>query len=221
MHLDTWEQVEQYLDQGFLQIPNWVFEHVIQNQEMYPKDAFTKGQLVSKSWLLEKLFQTKAIRSDKTIAILGCWIGSLVPFLIKYNPQRIYGIDIDADSVHKSEILNQRYVQNAWQYKGVVADVLSLQCNNMQFETGGELITVKPDVIINTSCEHMSTEWFESCDSDQLIVMQTNDNPQFEGHINTCNHIDEMMLKYPMSKTLFIGKLTLPNYSRLMQIGYK
>ncbi len=43
MHLDTWEQVEQYLDQGFLQIPNWVFEHVIQNQEMYPKDAFTKG----------------------------------------------------------------------------------------------------------------------------------------------------------------------------------
>ena len=52
-------------------------------------------------------------------------------------------------------------------------------------KTGGELITVKtPDWIINTSCEHMSTLWYDSVDSGQLIIMQTNNLEEFDGHIN-------------------------------------
>ena len=53
--LDTWKEVQQYNDNGFLQMPMSYFEHVVQHGNYYPKHAFSSGQLASKSWLLEKL----------------------------------------------------------------------------------------------------------------------------------------------------------------------
>jgi hypothetical protein len=67
----------------------------------------------------------------------------------------------------------------------------------------------------------MSTLWYDSVDSDQLIVMQTNDSEEFEGHINTCNSTGEMQDKYPLSQTFYVGELVTPAYTRYMQIGYK
>ena len=106
--------------------------------------------------------------------------------------ERIYGIDTDAEAIEKSEKLNQPFVQDSWKYKGVVHNVDLLDCSAMEFQTGGELINIKPDWIINTSCEHMSTGWFDTVDSDQLIIMQTNDSEEFDGHINPCYNVKEM-----------------------------
>jgi hypothetical protein len=220
--LDTWEEVSHYVENGFLQVPNWMFEHIVQHGNYYPAHAFSKGQLASKSWLLDELYQLGALPFQPVIAVLGCWIGSLNPFLQQhFAPDRVYGIDQDADSIQKSEKLNQQYVMNNWSYKGVVHDVDLLDCAYMQFETGGELINTKPEWIINTSCEHMSTGWFDSVDPDQLIIMQTNNSTEFDGHINVCYTVQEMQEKYPLSNTLYIGEMTTPAYTRYMQIGYK
>ena len=219
---NTWEEVAHYVDEGFLQVPNWMFEHVVQHGNYYPAHAFSKGQLASKSWLLQQLHESDLSLYKPEIAVLGCWIGSLNPFLQKhFDPSRVYGIDQDADSIHKSEKLNQVYVTDGWKYKGVVHDVDALDCSAMQFETGGELINTKPDWIINTSCEHMSTGWFDTVDSDQLIIMQTNNSTEFDGHINVCYTVQEMQEKYPLSNTLYIGEMTTPAYTRFMQIGYR
>ena len=67
----------------------------------------------------------------------------------------------------------------------------------------------------------MSTLWYDTVDSDQLIVMQTNNSQEFDGHINPCYTLDEMQEKYPLRETLFIGALETPAYTRYMQIGYK
>ena len=219
---NTWEEVTHYVEHGFLQVPNWMFEHIVQHNTYYPAHAFSKGQLASKSWLLDELYQLGALPFQPVIAILGCWIGSLNPFLQQhFAPDRVYGIDQDADSIQKSEKLNQQYVMKNWSYKGVVHDVDLLDCADMQFETGGELINTKPEWIINTSCEHMSTGWFDTVDPDQLIIMQTNNSTEFDGHINVCHTISEMQEKYPLSKTLYCGEMTTPAYTRYMQIGYK
>ena len=127
---------------------------------------------------------------------------------------------MDPSAIQLSEKLNNKYLSNNWQYKGVVADVSNLDFSNLQFETGGELITTDVNVIINTSCEHMNMDWFDSIDSDTLIVMQTNNSPDFEGHINICNDIEEMGIRYKMH-TLYKGALQTPVYTRYMQIGYK
>ena len=214
--LKSWKEVTEYIDNGFWQPAPSYFEHIVQHGNYYPHHAFSKGQLASKSWLLKQLWRCSGYeQSNVTIAILGCWIGSIVdPLHRTLTIERIYGFDMDAESIEKSEKLNQKYVQDNWKYKGVVADVDLLDCSAMEFETGGELITVKPDWIINTSCEHMSTLWFDSVDKDQLIVMQTNNSEEFDGHINPCYTLDEMQEKYPLRETLFIGALETPAYTR-------
>ncbi len=219
-----WNAVSDYLDNGFWQpTPSWV-EHVIQNQSSYPIDAFTKGQLASKSWLLEQLIKVLPVRVQRppVVCLFGCWIGTIVEPLHKIlTLERIYGLDIDAEAVELSEKLNNKYVEDSWKYKGVVADVSKLSTSNMEFETGGELITVKPDWVINTSCEHMNNNWFDTADRDQLIIMQTNNSENFEGHVNTCSSIEDMQSKYPLRNVKYIGEMITPAYTRYMQIGNK
>ena len=220
--LNSWKEVTEYIDNGFWQPTPSYFEHIVQHNTYYPNHAFSKGQLASKSWLLKELHHTYPKIPNLTVAILGSWIGALVEPLHKsISIERIYGIDTDAEAIEKSEKLNRQFVQDSWKYKGVVHDVDLLDCSEMEFQTGGELINVKPDLIINTSCEHMSTLWYDSVDSDQLIVMQTNNSEEFEGHINTCESVEEMQLKYPLSETRYVGELITPAYTRYMQIGYK
>jgi len=220
--LNSWKEVTEYIDNGFWQPTPSYFEHIVQHNTYYPNHAFSKGQLASKSWLLKELHHTYPKIPNLTVAILGSWIGALVEPLHKsISIERIYGIDTDAEAIEKSEKLNRQFVQDSWKYKGVVHDVDLLDCSEMEFQTGGELINVKPDCIINTSCEHMSTLWYDSVDSDQLIVMQTNNSEEFEGHINTCESVEEMQLKYPLSETRYVGELITPAYTRYMQIGYK
>ena len=96
---------------------------------------------------------------------------------------------------------------------------MSLDYYDLPF--GAQLLLWTSRVVINTSCEHMDTQWFDSCDDDQLIVMQTNDSPDFDGHINICNSLSEMQDKYSMKDIKFKGSLKTPVYTRYMQIGYK
>ena len=220
--LNNWQEVTDYIDNGFWQPTPSYFEHIVQHGNYYPQHDFSKGQLASKSWLLKEVHHTYPKIPNLTVAILGSWIGALVEPLHKsISIERIYGIDTDAEAIEKSEKLNRQFVQDSWKYKGVVHDVDLLDCGEMEFQTGGELINVKPDWIINTSCEHMSTLWYDSVDSDQLIIMQTNNSEEFEGHINTCEDVKEMQEKYPLSQTNYVGELVTPAYTRFMQIGYK
>ena len=220
--LNTWKEVTEYIDNGFWQPTPSYFEHIVQHNTYYPNHAFSKGQLASKSWLLKELHHTYPKIPNLTVAILGSWIGALVEPLHKtFNISRLYGIDTDAEAIEKSEKLNRQFVQDEWKYKGVVHDVDLLDCGEMEFQTGGELIQCKPNWIINTSCEHMSTLWYDSVDSDQLIIMQTNNSEEFDGHINPCYTLEDMQAKYPLSNQLYMGEMITPAYTRYMQIGYK
>ena len=226
--LDSWKAVSSYIDRGFWQPKPTYFEHIVQRNTYYPPHAFSKGQLASKSWLLKELYASvidppgSVNLPEPTVAILGCWIGTMVHSLHQHlTIERIYDIDKDPESIEKSETLNREFVQDGWKYKGVVADVDLLDCSYMQFETGGELINCKPDWIINTSCEHMSTLWFDSIDEDQLVVMQTNNSEEFAGHINPVKSVQEMQDMYPLKDTIYVGEMITPAYTRFMQIGHK
>jgi hypothetical protein len=217
--LNSWEQVAKFADER-LQVPPSYLDRV--NKRKYPIDAFSLGQLASKAWLLDTTFCMVPLKTDATVALLGCWIGSIVPFLHRgLSIKRIYGFDIDPQSIALADEFNREHVENNWKFKGVVADMSTVPTHDMQFEVDGQLIEFKPDAVINTSCEHMDTEWFDTADSDQLIIMQTNDSPDFDGHINTCESIEDMQTKYPMSEVIYAGSLTTPAYTRFMQIGYR
>ena len=217
--LNSWEEVAAFADSR-LRVPPSYLDRV--NKRKYPVDAFSLGQLASKAWLLDTLFRIVPLKSNAEVALLGCWIGSIVPFLHRgLTIKRIYGFDIDPNSIALADEFNREHVEKDWKFKGVVADMSMVPTNDMQFEVNGQLIEFKPDWVINTSCEHMDTEWFDTADSDQLIIMQTNDSPDFDGHVNTCDSIEEMQERYPLSNTMYVGSITTPAYTRFMQIGYR
>ena len=230
--LKTWDEARDLLRQHYVRPSFDYLERA--KQAKYPSDAFSLGQTLSKSWLIQATvtvmhlseeldLASREADSPPTIAILGCWFGSLVDVWLDAYPcvERIYGLDMDPSAVLLSEEFNAHHVENNWKFKGVVANVETLNTSKMMFETGGELIQTQPSIIINTSCEHMGTHWFDTADGRQLIIMQTNDNPNLIGHVNTCSSISEMNDKYPLAEQLYCGALELPTYTRYMQIGYK
>lgn len=217
--LNTWDEARNWVDDRYLFKPS-LLELV--GSGKYPKDAFTVGQLASKVWLLDVMRNHVPVQEHVTVSLLGCWISSLAQMLYQHFAiDRMYGFDNDSQTIALSEDFNRSLYNDGWKYKGVVQDVDFLNCSKMEFITSGEHISVKPDWIINTSCEHMSTRWFHTVESDQLIIMQTNDSPNYLGHINTCATVDEMKEKYPLRNIFYIGELQLPDYTRYMQIGYK
>jgi len=220
MKLNTWSEVLKFTDKNLRISPTYLSEV---GTGKYPCEAFSLGQLASKAWLIRCINQyVNPLQANVTVAILGSWIGVLVEFLHQsFLIDRIYGIDLDEFSIKLSEELNKKHVNNSWKYKGVVADVLTLSTNNMEFLTDNELINVKPEWIINASCEHMGSQWFNTADSDQLIKLQTNNYHRWHEHTNTVDSITDMQDKYPLSNTLYAGELDMPLYTRYMQIGYK
>jgi len=219
LNLNDWHLVDEYNDNGTLSFSPTYLEKV--SQGIYPKDAFSKGQLASKKWLIEEL-QKLDNKSFENIAMLGCWIGASVDSLLKtLDTQRIYGIDSDPVAIELAEKLNQQHVQNSWKFKGVVEDVSMLDTSTMQIQIGGELIEVQPNMVINTSCEHMENDWFESASATQLIVMQTNNFKEWHEHVNCVTSVKDMQEKYPLTKTVYAGELIMPNYTRYMQLGFK
>lgn len=219
INLNSWDLVDEYNDNGTLSYSPSFLERAVQGN--YPKDAFSKGQIASKKWLIEEL-QNLDNHSFENIAILGCWIGASVDSLVEtLDTQRIYGIDADPVAIDLAEQLNQHHVQNSWKFKGVVEDVNMLDTSTMQFQIGGELIEVQPDMVINTSCEHMGNDWFNSASATQLIVMQTNNFKDWHEHVNCVTSVKDMQEKYPLTETLYAGELITPAYTRFMQIGRK
>ena len=59
--LKSWKEVTEYIDNGFWKPTPSYFEHIVQHNSYYPNHAFSKGQLASKSWLLEKLHKINLI----------------------------------------------------------------------------------------------------------------------------------------------------------------
>lgn len=172
-------------------------------------DAFWKGQIKSKEWLiieLEKLFWV----DDVTVDIHGGWLGVLASLLFQSNIQikNIRSIDIDpscepiANTMNKIEEMQGRF-------RAVTANM----CN----------IRSDADVIINTSCEHITQEeydlWLSGLPNNAIIVLQSN-NYNIPEHIRIANSLEEFKTQSKIS-TIYAGSLDTQLYTRWMIIGRK
>ena len=175
-------------------------------------NCFNKNQYKCKKWLVDCLNNYEYHFKNKTkdsidIAVLGGWYGLTAKLLKNYfavkQIRNIYSYDFDP----YTKKLGRMFFNDI---EFVEMDIKDLEIAEKSFS-----------IIINTSCEHMDNNWFETAGSDQLIVMQTNNKEEFDGHVNVCYTIEEMQEKYPLTKVLYIGSLETPAYTRYMQIGFK
>ena len=174
-------------------------------------ESFWKGQVNSKIWLADRLSSMYYRNSDNRIAIYGGWNGVLSSILFnsELSIEHITSIDIDPSCEELANTVNKRY-EIEGRFNAVTADM----CNYNE----------PADVVINTSCEHISQEqyeqWLDNQPDDALFVVQSNNYFELDEHIRCATDADDFM-RMSKIKPFWRGEFETPKYTRYMIIGKK
>lgn len=184
------------------------------------RDVWSHGQITSKLWLCEKL-ENIILQSKHTrpiIWIYGGWHGMTAFLLLSRNNfviEKIYSFDVDPSCEKIADMMNNNWEIDDWKFKAFTEDV-----NN-------DLLAKyknPPDIIINTSCEHMEENvWFEEIEPGTIVALQSN-NFDHDGSI-LINSLKEMKEKYPLTTIQYEGEKDFvypdKSFTRYMIIGIK
>jgi len=194
-------------------------------------DALSRSQIKSKIWLIEEL--AKIDTNYDNVMVMAGWFGQLK---ILYDKRLTYAkmriVELDKTACETSDyIFNLTNLEN-YKVKSVNADInnLTLHKNGYEWDVEnfkeGTKYSEKflPDLIINTSAEHMTEEWFnqirfKELESDPIVAIQSNNLFEIPEHVNCVHSVDHMKKKFPMKEILFEGELQLKGYKRVMLIG--
>mgnify|MGYP003632055400 FL=1 len=139
-------------------------------------ESFWKGQVNSKVWLAKNLIGFVPVR-PLNIVIYGGWNGVLASILFNSNiaAQHITSVDIDPVCEDIANTVNKRY-EIQGKFSAVTADMCEYTNN--------------ADVVINTSCEHVTQEqyeqWLSNQPDDAIFVIQSNNYFDLPEH-TLCN----------------------------------
>lgn len=169
-------------------------------------ESFWKGQLKSKEWLIDNLLPF--VHESVTVDICGGWNGLLASLLFQSEIECkfIRSIDIDPCCEEIANTMN-KLEQMEGKFQAITSDMCEIKCN--------------ADIVINTSCEHITQEgyeaWANNLDSKSLIVLQSNDYLIPE-HVRPAISLKNFKLQSSLN-VMWEGQLTLPLYNRFMIIG--
>jgi hypothetical protein len=170
-------------------------------------DAFWSGQLNSKEWLITNLRNN--VNKFVSIDIHGGWVGVLASMLFQSNIyiKNIRSVDIDPSCEAIATMMNKKE-EMVGRFRAVTADMCAIRSD--------------ADVVINTSCEHITQDqydlWLSGMPHSSLIVVQSN-NYDIPEHIRTASSLEEFKEQSSLT-VLWAGELELPLYTRYMIIGY-
>jgi hypothetical protein len=170
-------------------------------------DAFWGGQIKSKEWLIDIL--STYITRPSSVDIHGGWVGVLASMLFQSNipVTTIRSIDIDPWCESVSVMMN-KHEHGDGRFHAVTANMTDIRSD--------------AQVIINTSCEHITQDehdiWLSGLPHDSLICMQSN-NYIIPEHIRTSNSLIDFEIQSGLTNILYSGELVLPLYTRYMVIG--
>jgi len=173
---------------------------------MRTMDAFWSGQLKSKEWLIENL--RTHITKFVSIDIHGGWVGVLSSMLFqsKLPITNIRSVDIDPTCESIATMMNKQE-EIVGKFRAVTADMCAIRSD--------------ADVIINTSCEHITQEqydlWLSGMPQNSLLVLQSN-NYNIDEHVRIANSLEEFKQQCGID-VFWAGELELPLYTRYMVIG--
>jgi hypothetical protein len=194
-------------------------------------DAFSRSQVKSKTWLIDEL--AKIDTNYDNVLIMAGWFGQLKTVYEKrltYAKMRI--AELDRNACETSDyIFNLSNLEN-YKVKSVNVNIneLTLHKNGYEWtvenlkDNTGYSEKFLPDLIINTSAEHMNEDWFhqirfKQMESDPIVAVQSNNLFDIPEHINCVHSVDHMKKKFPMREILYEGELQLKGYKRVMLIG--
>jgi hypothetical protein len=173
---------------------------------MRTMDAFWSGQLKSKEWLIVEL--RKHVKKFVSVDIHGGWVGVLASMLFQSNIPitSIRSIDIDPSCEPIATNMN-KMEEMVGKFRAVTADMCAIRSD--------------ADVVINTSCEHISQDqydlWLSGMPYNALLVLQSN-NYNIPEHVRIAKDLEEFKEQSGIN-VLWAGEMELPLYKRFMLIG--
>ena len=173
---------------------------------MRTMDAFWSGQLKSKEWLIQNL--RKHVNKFVTIDIHGGWVGVLASMLFQSDVPVLNIRSVDIDPTCEPIANNMNKIQEmVGKFRAVTADMCEIRSD--------------ADVIINTSCEHITQDqydlWLSGMPYNSLLVLQSN-NYKIPEHIRPAASLEEFKTQCGIN-VIWAGELELPLYTRFMVIG--
>ena len=173
-------------------------------------ESFWKGQIKSKLWLVN-ILEKKLKKENLNIVIHGGWNGVLASLLFnsKLSISKIVSIDIDPLCRDIAFTINKRQ-EIEGRFQAVTQDMAEYKYYEL------------PDVVINTSTEHVTDEklkkWLSNIPKKTLVVVQSNNFFSLEEHINCVATSSQLADKFDFNNTKEYT-LKLPQYNRYMVIG--
>jgi hypothetical protein len=169
-------------------------------------DAFWQGQISSKEWLIENI--RPFINKPVSVDIHGGWVGVLASMLFQSEIyiKHIRSVDIDPTCESIATMMNKKE-EMAGMFRAVTSDMCEIRSD--------------ADVVINTSCEHITQDqydfWLSGMPHNSLLVLQSN-NYDIPEHVRITKNLEEFK-KQSHIKVVWSGELELPLYKRFMIIG--
>jgi hypothetical protein len=229
-----WPVLDSYVDTQFVA----AFKNFFVNETDIDKDCFSRGQLQSKLWLVEKLKECNVDLG--TVFLCAGWYATLATMLFESNIKvdKIRSFDIDPNCAKIAEVFNKPWFEDNWRFKASNVDIMNFNWSEVPAPSDGTIgnfyymtdsnskqvqMRDNPDTIINTSCEHISnfTEWYNKIPNGKVVVLQSNNYFEVDEHVNCSVDLEDFSRQIPMSSTLYEGELQLEKYTRFMKIGYK
>jgi len=168
------------------------------------RDAFHTNQIESKKQA-SLAFEAVSGNANKVLYV-GSWLGFLTRVLVeKYPSINFYEVDMDTRCKEVSGRFNYTF-KNYLGHQSVNID---------DFESINDF-----DTVINLSCEHMTTDWYNRIKPGTQLVMQSN-NLVIDDHINNCKSLDDFKSKYPLSEVKYDTTLELNIFNRFTLSGVK
>jgi len=175
---------------------------------MRTMDAFWSGQLKSKEWLIVNL--RTHVKKFVTVDIHGGWVGVLASMLFQSDIPVLSIRSIDIDPACEPIAVNMNKIEETvGKFRAVTTDMCTIRSD--------------ADVIINTSCEHITQDqydlWLSGHPQNSLLVLQSN-NYAIPEHVRIAHNLEEFKQQCCIN-VLWAGELELPLYTRFMIIGRK
>lgn len=169
-------------------------------------DAFWRGQISSKEWLIKNI--SPFVTEPSSVDIYGGWVGVLASMMFQSDipVTTIRSIDIDPECESVATMMNKGE-EMLGRFRAITGDMCNVNSN--------------ADVVINTSCEHINQDqynrWKSNIPHNSIIVLQSN-NYNIPEHIRTASSLKEFEDQCNLN-ILHSGELELPLYKRFMVIG--
>ena len=178
-------------------------------EEALLASIFSRTQVLSKIWIGETI--AKFYNNFENALLIGGWTTHHTLFFKNIKIKNLFSIDIDSSINKTAYIFNPNVIIDN-------KDILNSFDNNNNILINEKIQDF--DLIINTSAEHMTLDWYNKIKPGTIVLIQSN-NMDDQDHINKSIHLGEFLRKYPTSKTFYRGEINFDSYSRFMVFGVK